>query len=239
MKTTLWVGFAAALAFGCGDDDASDAGVLTDAGPADSGALDAGGDAGPDDAGPDDAGPDDAAPGDVGSDAGPEPTCPDLMPTQGADNLIISQYNLATGEVEFYNPTAEEIPLDGLELCSRPAYETISGTGIMVQPGDFATYTASASFRGANPARGELALYDSPAYENRNAMIDFVCWGQTLDSGRSRKSVAQMPLGEEVLWAGGCSPAPAMSVVARGEGNAGTSAADYVTDQGFAPHACE
>lgn len=240
MKTTLLVGFSMVLAFGCGDDDAtSDAGI-GDAGQSDSAADTALPDAGPEDVGlGEDSGPGDAGPPeDVGTDAGP-PTCPDLMPTQGADNVIISQYNLATGEVEFYNPTSEPIPLDGLELCSRPAYDTIDGTGLIVQPGDYATYTASSGFRGASPTRGELALYDSQSYTSRNSMIDFVCWGETLASSRSRKDIAEMTEGEEVLWAGGCSAGPSVNVVARGESNTGTDAADYINEQGFAPHACE
>lgn len=208
---------------GAGDTGADVA--LPDAGPTE----DAGTDAGPGDAGP---------PEDAGSDAGP-PTCPDLMPTQGADNVIISQYDLATGEVEFYNPTGEAIALDGLELCSRPAYDTINDTGIIVPPGGYATYTARSSFMGANPSRGELALYDSQSYNSRNSMIDFVCWGEELDSSRSRKNVAEMAEGEEVLWAGGCSASPSANVVARAESNTGTDAADYINEQGFAPHACE
>lgn len=239
MKNVLWVGIAAALALGCGDDDVvTDTGPNMDAGPGDSGPSedaatgDAAADAGPmEDAGPEDSGP-------PPFDAGP-PTCPDLMPAQGADNVIISQYNLETGEVEFYNPTSAPIAIDGLELCSRPAYNTISDTGIMVQPGAYATYTAPASFRGANPSRGELALYDSTAYTSRNSMIDFVCWGEELAPSRSRKEVAEMAMGEEVLWEGACASSPTMNVVARGEANTGTGAADYVADQAFAPHACE
>lgn len=242
MRSSLWV-LVAALAFGCGDDDA-----IGDTGPSDDAPLldteSAGdideSDAGPGDTGlPDDIGPTDVGPIDVGTDAGPEPTCPDLMPTQGADNLIISQYNLVTGEVEFYNPTDAPIAIDGLELCSRPSYDTIADTGTIVQPGDYATYTARSTFRGANPSRGEIALYDSTSYDSRNSMIDFFCWGETLDSSRSRKSVAEMAMGDEVLWAGACSSAPTMNVVARGESNTGTDAADYVSDQGPAPHACE
>ncbi|MFK8001712.1 MAG: hypothetical protein AB8H86_19110 [Polyangiales bacterium] len=223
MKKTLFLTLLAAMAFGCGDDDMS-----TDTGPAtDTGAL-------ADTSTADDTGPaDDAGPMD---DAGPGDLCPDLMPTQGGDNLVISQYDVASGEIEFFNPTDGDIGLDGFVLCSRPQYETIDGSGITVPAGGYATYVASAGFMGASSTSGELALYDSPMYGSRNAMIDFVCWGDA--PGSSRKSVAERMMGSEVLWTGDCAAA-LTNVVARNIGTDGIEASDYSAPADFAEHTCE
>ncbi len=243
-KITLLTALAGACFVGaCGDDDgATDAGpdaeILTDASltqdaaPFDGDLVDA---APPEDTNPSDAGPSDAGP-DADDDAGPT-TCEELAPTQGRDDLIISQYNMAGGMIEFFNPTDADIPLDGYVLCKRPAYETITGSGVTVPAGGYAEYMPSAGFRTPMASSGELALYDSTAYDSRNSMIDFVCWGTAPTA--TRKPVAERMLGSEVLWMGDCAPAPTMGAVSRNVEVAGTSAADYDNAAAYMAHTCE
>lgn len=219
---------------GCGDDGGTaDSGTATDTGtPTDTGVGD-------DSSTPTDSGTadDSSAPTDSAvPDAGPA-TCPDLMPTQGADNVVISQIDLANDTIEFFNPTDTAIPLDGLVLCQRPQYTTIAATGIMVQPGAYATLDALGSVAFETSGAGELGLYNAASYGARTAMVDFVCWDG--DRADSRKSVAEMANGGgEVLWAGPCAGAVGMGVVGRNISVAGTAAAEYDVAGPLEAHAC-
>ncbi|MEM7606327.1 MAG: hypothetical protein AAF411_13300 [Myxococcota bacterium] len=225
MKHGLKLMVAFALAMGCGDDDGGTTPDMATGADMATGTDMA--------TGEDMAAGEDMAVAETGA-----PACPDLGPTQGADNLVISQYDLATGEIEFFNPTGAAIPLDGLVLCSRPVYEVISGSGVSVPAGGYAVFTADGGFRGADGDGGELALYDSTSYNSRAAMIDFVCWGTGRAS--SRQSVANEELGSEVLWDGDdCGGSVSGGAVRRSTGSAGTTPGDYDFSSAFAATACE
>ncbi|MBW2464495.1 MAG: hypothetical protein JRH11_22800 [Deltaproteobacteria bacterium] len=171
-------------------------------------------------------GGDSGAPTDSGAGDGGGGTCPDLMPTQGTDNVIISQIDLANDTIEFFNPSDTTVALDGLVLCQRPQYTTISGTGINIDPGGYATLDALGAVDFETSGAGELGLYNSASYGSRTAMVDFVCWDG--DRAQSRKSVAEMANGGgEVLWADACAGAATMGVVRRTDTNAGNEAAAY------------
>jgi hypothetical protein len=235
MRLILGLTLLTGLAFGCGDDDGP-VGPGTDAGMRDAGTRDSGGgtDAGPDDddAGPDeDAGPEEDA---GGVDGGGGGSCPDLMPTEPAA-VIISQINLATREVELFNPRSEPVTFGTHQWCQRPRYEEMTTTGpITIAPGAYAVHSLPAGWLGTgSAASGELAIYADGSFGSSGSIIDFVCWGTA--PGTSRKSTAEAA----GIWSGDCAPAPTMGAIVRRPSTAGDGASSYDTTAAFEATTCD
>lgn len=214
-----------ALAMGaCGDDD----GGGTDTNTQDTNAADTNTqDTNAVDAPATDTNGDDVVAQDTGVDAAEDtntPACEDLAPTQGADNVIISQIDLGTGEIEFFNPTSAAIDVSAIQLCAQPGYNAPGA--VTVEPGAYATTTLGGVAGQVSNAMGEMALYTSGPFGDRANMFDFVCWGGARTP--SRKGLAEMELNGVALWAGDCMPA-SDGVIIRTAGTAGASAADYTT----------
>jgi len=255
MQNTLRLMIALSLSLSlvaCGDDDSTT--PDTDAGPTPE--VDAGmtsdEDAGmteEEDAGmteEEDAGPMEEVDAGPPVDAGPAEECPDLAPTQGGDDLVISAVDLAGARIEFFNPTDSPIELDGYWLCNRPAYPQIEGTGITIPPGGYAVIdnddlSATLSFDGDND---DIQLYikseTRPGFGNRNNMVDFICWGDGSSVGRLTEAQMGAGGGSEVLWMGDdCAASPTSGAIVRNEGTAGIQPSDYDSTATFEPLVCE
>ena len=243
IPSLMFLSLVLALAGACGDDDASgtDAGTRVDSGnsvDSGSGGTDSGNGGTDSGNGGTDSGTDGAV-ADGGDTDASAATCPDLDPSQGADAVIISQIDLANDRVEFYNPTDTSIDLDGLVLCQRPQYQTLSGTGVSVPAGGYAWLDDLGMVDFAETGAGELAIYTNTMYTNRDSMLDFVCWDGMRGPTQTRLDTAEDENGDgEVLWSGACAGAPASDVVRRLAGNDGDGAASYDVAGGVEPHAC-
>lgn len=161
---------------------------------------------------------------DVAEDAN-MPSCDDLAPTQGADNVIISQINLGTNEIELFNPTDADLNVSTYQLCAMPGY-TAPGD-VTVPAGGYAVVSMIGIAGQVTNDMGEMAIYTSSNFTSRDAMVDFVCWGG--DRTPTRKGVAEMSAGGEVLWVGPCVGAATNGIIARNANASGTRSGDYTT----------
>ena len=198
-----------ALSGACGDDDTSgtDSGTRADAGNGGTDAGNGGTDAGNGGTDAGNGGADgavaDAGDTDGGDTDGGAGTCPDLAPTQGDDNLIISQIDLENDRVEFYNPTDAAIDLDGLVLCQRPQYQTLWRQRASTVPaGGYAWLDdlVHGELRRDGRGRARSTYTRSTACtRTETTMMDFVCWRDE-NTGRN---IARWLNGDgEVLWSG-------------------------------------
>ncbi len=228
--TTLRVSCASFLLLcACGDDGGGPDPVERDAAAADTGAADTGAA----DTGAADTGAADTGAADTGAADSATPACPDLRPS-GAPELVISKIDLATGQVELFNPGASDLVLGDHAWCVRPAYPDVASTGPTTVPaGGYAVYTLPAEIT-LDPAGGELALYSSGPFGIPDNMLDYVCWG-TGKGSPNRATEAR----DGAHWTGSCAPAPTAGAIVRLPETGGVSADSYDTTATFSPTACD
>ncbi|MCA9616329.1 MAG: hypothetical protein H6721_05480 [Sandaracinus sp.] len=234
MRWILSLALLSGLALGCGDDDGP-AGPVDGGGTRDSGARTDGGGGGTDSGTPDDDGggvEEDG--GGVEMDAGGGGSCPDLAPTESAA-VIISQINLATREVELFNPRSEAITFEMEQFCQRPLYGRVTATGAAtLGPGEYGVYTMPSGWLGTGTTgSGELAIYADSSFSSTGSIIDFVCWGTV--PGNTRKSFAE----GAGIWEGDCAPAPTAGAIVRRVSTAGDGASSYDTTAAYAATSCD
>jgi len=119
-------------------------------------------------------------------------------------NVVISEVNLATSQVELVNIGDAMANLTSYRWCNRvngnPVYPGVSAstinaglstaTGLVMEPGEIITFDLTAAFLPAD--RGELGLYlpsSAGGFSTRAAMVDYINWGT---STGTRDSVAAM-----------------------------------------------
>jgi len=208
------LGAGLVLALACGDDD----------GP---GAEDAGG-----------------VDATTAEDAGGGGGCPDLMPTGDVPELIISQINFATREVEIFNPGDTDVSLGDAsssnehQWCERPFYDAVVETGADVVPaGGYAVFTLPTRYL-SDSTNGELALYAAgPPYGIVDGVVppilDFVCWGSGASS--TRQDVAETA----GIWSGDCVASPTSDAIVRNPSTDGTSADSYDSTASYEATVCD
>lgn len=199
LGSLLSLGSAAA---GCGGGDA-----VVDQGRADSGA-DMGG-------------------GDGGSDGGSDAGITALLACERGD-LFMSAIDLAAGTVTLTNPTAADINIEdgAYQFCQGPGAYSALPAGV-VPAGGSLTVTVPVGNITLDTVDGTLALYNPGSFTTRNAMLDYVCWGD--GSGTPRLNVAQQ-VGSDgtVLWdAGGCVQLAGATSLYLRTGTSGNTAGDY------------
>ena len=177
-------------------------------------AEDSGGD--PDTGAPVDGGGDDTG----ATDAGSGEMCPDLAPTSGETELIISQVQfLGTGvKIELFNPTGSAITDSTYQFCqfgSAPSYVPVGS--LNVGPGEYVEITVE-NF-GENLTNNEVVLYrEAGNFQARTNMVDYLCWGGS-GAATARKSFAEM---SPALWSGNCVESPTGDTIARRASTDGT-----------------
>lgn len=128
-----------------------------------------------------------------------------VVPAAGAGaqdakpTLAVTAVDTNAGTVEITNHGEAEVDPNGIILCNFPAYAPIEGAD-MIPPGGSITVDSGAAGVALDPAGGEMGLYTSPAYEDPNAIITYVEWGEP---GHQRAPVAV----EAGIWADGVAEA--------------------------------
>ena len=244
MRHVIACGLVLALV-GCGDDDGADPMDAGGGGEASgSSTMDAGG--GEEDAGGggEDAGGGEEDAGGGEEDAGGGGGCPDLMPTGDVPELIISQINFATREVEIFNPGDTDVSLGDAsssnehQWCERPFYDAVVETGADVVPaGGYAVFTLPTRYL-SDSTNGELALYAAgPPYGIVDGVVppilDFVCWGSGASS--TRQDVAETA----GIWSGDCVASPTSDAIVRNPSTDGTSADSYDSTASYEATVCD
>ena len=107
--------------------------------------------------------------------------------------IAVTAVDLNQQTVTITNYGDSEVDPNGLILCNFPAYAPIEGAPVLA-PGESAVVDASAL--AIDPATGEMGIYTVPEYENPDAIITYVEWGET---GHQRAVVAI----EAAVWSDG------------------------------------
>lgn len=174
-------------------------------------------------------------------DAGPLPTdlgmqvAPSPIAVCERDDLVIASIDLVADTVTLLNPTAAEIVVDSssaYQLCQGPGrYSALPATSpVTIAAGGTATFDISGiSTLGLEAPNGMLSLYKNSSFTTRDAMLDYVCWGD--GAGTPRLDIAQrLGTDESVMWGdGGCADLAGATVIHRVAGSDGSAAADYTT----------
>jgi hypothetical protein len=138
----------------------------------------------------------DANAGDQGATDGGGPA--GLLACERGD-LFMSGIDLANGMLRLTNPTASDITVGGpnYQLCQGPGAYAALPAGV-VPAGGSLTLAIPAGIT-IDPVNGTLALYNPGSFTTRDAMLDFVCWGD--GAGSPRLDVAQQQGTDgTVLW---------------------------------------
>ena len=103
-----------------------------------------------------------------------------------APTIAVTGVDLANSTIEITNHGDADVDPNGIILCNFPAYAPIEGAEV-IPPGGSITIDAGAHGITLDPTSGEMGLYTSPDYENADAIISYVEWG---DPGHQRAPVA-------------------------------------------------
>ncbi|MBK7155716.1 MAG: hypothetical protein IPL19_09325 [Sandaracinaceae bacterium] len=144
-------------------------------------------------------------------------------------DLFMSVVNMAAGTVTLTNPTDTDIDLDAgsYQFCQGPGRYGAPPAGV-VPAGGSLTVAVPGSIT-LDPANGTLALYSAGTFTTRDAMLDYVCWGN--GGGVPRLNVAQATGTDgTVLWDDcGCVPLAGATSVHLMNGTTGNAAESYQT----------
>lgn len=105
-----------------------------------------------------------------------------------AGDLQVTSVDFATGVAVVTNLGTGNFDLKGHWICNRPAYAELPGD--VLQPGEF----VEVSLDGFSPDAGEVAVYSSDRFGDKEALLAYVGWG----SGGGRQSIAV----EAGIWSG-------------------------------------
>ncbi len=135
---------------------------------------------------------------------------------QEAPTIAVTEVDLVNDTIDITNTGDADVDVNGLILCNFPAYAPIEGAD-PIPAG--ATITVDAGALGIDLAddQGEMGLYSVPEYENPDAILTYVEWG---NDGHVRAPVA-VAAG---IWDGGFVEA---GDVLRSNTNAPVAAADW------------
>lgn len=100
--------------------------------------------------------------------------------------IAVTGVDLNSGTVAITNNGDAEVDVNGLILCNFPAYAPIADAPV-IAPGETITVDSGAAGVALDAATGEMGIYTSPDYENPDAMITYVEWGEP---GHQRSPVA-------------------------------------------------
>ncbi len=101
-----------------------------------------------------------------------------------AGDLTISSITFDTSEVEIANNTDADIDLSTFHFCNRPDYAQI-GDAPVVPAGGSVTVTSPVAIPLES---GELGLYSEASFDNPDAIVAYVEWGEG-EHGRSQVAV--------------------------------------------------
>lgn len=113
------------------------------------------------------------------------------LPTAAAEQdakptISITSVDLNAGTVDITNHGDADVDPNGLVLCNFPAYAPIEGAPV-IAPGETITVDSGAHGVGLDAAAGEMGIYTVSEFENPDAMITYVEWGE---GGHTRAPVA-------------------------------------------------
>ena len=97
--------------------------------------------------------------------------------------LAVTQIDFAAGTVTLTNHGDADVDPNGLIECNFPAYSPLADQPMMA-PGDSITVVSAV---GIDAASGEWGLYTSQDFENADAIVTYVEWGE---GGHQRSTVA-------------------------------------------------
>jgi hypothetical protein len=144
-------------------------------------------------------------------------------------DLFMSVVNMAAGTVTLTNPTDTDIDLDAgsYQFCQGPGRYGAPPAGV-VPAGGSLTVAVPGGIT-LDPANGTLALYNPGSFTTRDAMLDYVCWGD--GGGVPRLNVAQATGTDgTVLWDDcGCVQLAGATSVHLMNGTTGNAADSYQT----------
>ena len=150
-------------------------------------------------------------------------------------DLVIASLDLSTATLTLLNPTGADITVDAssaYQLCQGPgAYARLPAPSpVTITAGGTADFDLSGvADITIDATNGALALYNSSSFFTRDAMLDYLCWGD--GGGTPRIDVARR-LGTDmsVLWGdGACVDLGGGAALHRTPGSDGSAAADYTT----------
>lgn len=120
---------------------------------------------------------------------------------QEKPTLSLTSIDLNAGTVVITNHGDADADPNGIILCNFPAYAPLAGLDMIPAGGSITVNTGDFGV-GFDAASGEMGLYTSQDYENPDAIIAYVEWG---DPGHQRSPVA-VAAG---IWAEGAADASA------------------------------
>ncbi|MCB9626457.1 MAG: hypothetical protein H6725_03700 [Sandaracinaceae bacterium] len=143
------------------------------------------------------------------------------------DDLFMSGIDLAAKTVRLTNPTGADITIGGTnyQLCQGPGLYSALPAGVV--PAGGSLVVAIPSSLTIDTVSGTLALYNPGSFTTRDAMLDYVCWGD--GAGTPRLNIAQR-VGTDgtVLWDdGGCVQLAGSTDLYLRTGTPGNTASDY------------
>ncbi|MCA9578604.1 MAG: hypothetical protein R3B40_14580 [Polyangiales bacterium] len=143
------------------------------------------------------------------------------------DDLFMSGIDLANRTVRLTNPTMSDITIGGTnyQLCQGPGAYSALPEGVVPAGGSLTVAIPNGIT--TDPVNGTLALYNPGSFTTRDAMLDYVCWGD--GAGTPRLNVAQQTGTDgTVLWDDqGCVQLAGSTDLYLRTGTPGNTAVDY------------